>query len=249
MPTSEAAGAAQVPTSEAAGVANDAAATPLDAVATAFKAAEPGNARADCREHAPTSRVEVLCVCTGNVARSPAAERLLGKALGPFGVRVTSAGTGAPQGAPIAPQMDERLLACGIDARDHQARWLTEAEVQRADLVLGMAREHRSRAVELVPSALRRSFTLLGFAAIARAVPATELAQAAASDHPADRLRALIQLAPRYRQLSGPDEIDDPVHCDDATYARVFAEIESAVAAIAAVVTATADDPVPSQNS
>ncbi|MBN9106506.1 MAG: hypothetical protein J0I14_16065 [Propionibacteriaceae bacterium] len=249
MPTSEAAGAAQVPTSEAAGVANDAAATPLDAVATAFKAAEPGNARADCREHAPTSRVEVLCVCTGNVARSPAAERLLGKALGPFGVRVTSAGTGAPQGAPIAPQMDERLLACGIDARDHQARWLTEAEVQRADLVLGMAREHRSRAVELVPSALRRSFTLLGFAAIARAVPATELAQAAASDHPADRLRALIQLAPRYRPLSGSDEIDDPVDCDVATYARVFAEIESAVAAIAAVVTATADDPVPSQNS
>lgn len=188
---------------------------------------------------------EVLCVCTGNVCRSPAAERLLGSVLEPLGIRVTSAGTEAPAGARISPQMDRLLLGRGIDAGDHRARWLTEADVQRAGLVLGMTREHRSRAVQLAPAALRRSFTLLGLASIARSVPAEELEPATAGDGPEARLRALVVAAPRYRQLAGGEDIDDPIGRDDATYARVFAEIEAAVADILAVVTAAPGTAVP----
>ena len=56
---------------------------------------------------------EVLFVCTGNVCRSPAAERLLRRDLdemaggfgGLSGVHISSAGTGALVGEPISPPM------------------------------------------------------------------------------------------------------------------------------------------------
>lgn len=181
------------------------------------------------------SEFEILCVCTGNVCRSPVAERLLGRVLEPLGVRVTSAGTDAPVGAHIAPQMDELLLASGVDASDHRARWLTEADVLGADLVLGMTRHHRGRSVELAPAALRRSFTLLGLAAIASQVPADELERAGSS--PSERLRGLVQMAPRYRHLVGNEDIDDPIGRDEATYTRVFDEIQTAVSSILTAVT------------
>ena len=48
----------------------------------------------------------VLAVCTGNICRSPAVERLLVAELGPGSdVHVVSAGVGAVVGAPISPPM------------------------------------------------------------------------------------------------------------------------------------------------
>ncbi len=187
----------------------------------------------------PPTDFKILCVCTGNVCRSPVAERLLARDLAPLGISVTSAGTEAPRGAQIAPQMNELLRSRGIDASDHRARWLTEQDVLQADLVLGMAKEHRSQAVQLAPVALLRSFTLTDLATIAQHIPARELDRAAPSTMPIERLRALVRLAPRYRQFTGVEDIDDPIGLDEATYARVFAEIESAVAVIVAVVTAS----------
>ena len=50
----------------------------------------------------------ILCICTGNVCRSPAAERLLAHALGPS-VHVASAGTYALAGqAVLAPDGSAR---------------------------------------------------------------------------------------------------------------------------------------------
>ena len=182
------------------------------------------------------SGVEILCVCTGNVCRSPAAERLLAEALSPLGVHVTRAGTAAPVGAPISEEMARLLLAAGVDAADHRARRLSGDDIRRADLVLGMSGEHRSHVVEFEPAALRRSFTLLELAAIARLVPAAELEPGPADAAPSDRLRALIRLAPRYRGQAAAGDIDDPIGCDEATYARVFAQIQGAVDLIATVV-------------
>lgn len=186
-------------------------------------------------EASTTEPVQILCVCTGNVCRSPVAERLLGASLEPLGVRVISAGTQAPRDMEIAPQMLALLAGRGIDASDHTSRWLRAADVASSALVLGMERDHRGQAVALFPQALRRSFTLLGFAAIAQRLPPEELGRIANLGTAAERLGALVEIAPRYRQLAGAEDIDDPIGRDQATYDRVFGEIEDAVSAILGV--------------
>ena len=103
----------------------------------------------------------VLVVCTANVCRSPLAARLLGEALE---VPVFSAGSRARFGDAACPVASPRIA--------HRSVPLEAAHVRAASLVLGAAREHRSAAVALVPSAQTRSFTLLQAARLASWVSA-----------------------------------------------------------------------------
>ncbi|MGH4035864.1 low molecular weight phosphatase family protein [Actinomycetota bacterium Odt1-20B] len=103
----------------------------------------------------------VLFICTGNVHRSPLAERLLAARLP--GAEVSSAGTRACPGAPMDPATRSVLEELGGDGTGFASQPLTRALVERADLVLGLAREHREAAVRLTPLALRRTFTLREF--------------------------------------------------------------------------------------
>src|SRR4051794_19393646 len=109
------------------------------------------------------NRFQILCVCTGNICRSPTAERLLSARLGPT-VEVTSAGTFGVVGAPIAPPMASRLAAAGAAAGDFAAGGLLASTLRPAELVLALTREHRGDVVELFPAGVRRSFPLLEFA-------------------------------------------------------------------------------------
>ncbi|SED02400.1 hypothetical protein [Streptomyces sp. PAN_FS17] len=104
----------------------------------------------------------VLFVCTGNLHRSPVAERLLAAVLPDSGFRVRSAGTGAWP-APLDHVTSTILTELGGDASDFTARPLEAGHVERADLVLGLERCHREAAVRLCPLALRRCFTLREF--------------------------------------------------------------------------------------
>ncbi|CAM5267935.1 MULTISPECIES: arsenate reductase/protein-tyrosine-phosphatase family protein [Streptomyces] len=104
----------------------------------------------------------VLFVCTGNLHRSPVAERLLAAVLPDSGFRVRSAGTGA-RPAPLDHVTSTILTELGGDASDFTARPLEAGHVERADLVLGLERCHREAAVRLCPLALRRCFTLREF--------------------------------------------------------------------------------------
>ena len=113
----------------------------------------------------------ILCVCTGNVCRSPVAERLLAHWLGPE-VQVRSAGTLGLAGRGIEPEMVAHLKAAGVPEVEFVARRMTPADVRGADLVLGLGREHRREAVELVPAAVRRAFTLLEFARLLSTIDA-----------------------------------------------------------------------------
>jgi len=93
----------------------------------------------------------VLFVCTGNICRSPLAASLLERALKSHGleVEVTSAGTGAWDGAPASEGAYLVGLERGLDLSGHRARLLTRELVEEADLILTMARHHRARVDEL----------------------------------------------------------------------------------------------------
>src|SRR5213595_2830835 len=93
----------------------------------------------------------VLFVCTGNICRSPLAAALLERALKERGldVNVTSAGTGAWDGAPASEGAYLVGLERGLDLSGHRARLLTRELVEKAHLILTMARHHRARVDEL----------------------------------------------------------------------------------------------------
>jgi protein-tyrosine phosphatase len=173
----------------------------------------------------------ILAVCTGNVCRSPAVERLLANKLGPT-VTVRSAGTHALVGHAISDPMAALLLDSGIEPNSFEARRLSEHMLKEANLVLTMTRAHRGLVVELWPPAVRRAFTLREFARLLSSVDPAALP----AGPPPERLRAAIPLAAagRGRQRMSPEEDDvvDPFRLSNAVYADSFAQITSAVEAV-----------------
>jgi protein-tyrosine phosphatase len=173
----------------------------------------------------------ILAVCTGNVCRSPAVERLLASKLGPT-VTVNSAGTHALVGQPISDPMAALLMDSGLESDSFEARRLSEHMLKEADLVLTMTRAQRRLVVELWPAAVRRAFTLREFARLLSLVDPAALPPGS----PAERLRAAIPLAAagRGRQRMPPEEDDvvDPFRLSKTVYAASFAQITSAVEAV-----------------
>jgi protein-tyrosine phosphatase len=153
----------------------------------------------------------VLCVCTANVSRSPAAELLLRAGLrhrlggdpAAAGIRVHSAGTWANADRPIEPSTAAALRAHGIpDAEVAAARStpLRPDAVAGADLVLAAAAEHVRGVWRLQLAARPRTFTLVELATLVRQVPPAVLP----AELPA-RLRALVSAADAIREAGrGP---------------------------------------------
>lgn len=182
----------------------------------------------------------LLVVCTGNVCRSPAIERLLRSAFVPgSGITVHSAGTGALVGEPVQPGMVRLLQRHGVTADGFAARALTEPMVTGADLVLTATRAHRADVVERVPAAVRRTFTVRELARLAAAVDPADLdAAAGPGARPAERLAALVPLASRQR-AQVPAELDDvvdPYRRSEEVYEESFGQLLQAVRTIAQTV-------------
>src|SRR5690625_7151350 len=97
-------------------------------------------------------------MCTGNICRSPLAELLLRQALADLPVTTHSAGTQALVGRPMTdPQL---AIARNLDIEspeEHRAQQLTLDNVENADLIIAMGREHRSEAVRFTPKVDRKS--------------------------------------------------------------------------------------------
>jgi protein-tyrosine phosphatase len=184
----------------------------------------------------------ILTVCTGNICRSPQAERLLLAEFARRGlsdaVQVSSAGVAAMVGEPMPEQAAAQTIGYGGNPSGHAARQLTEQLVENADLVLTMERAHRADVVRLVPRANRFAFTLPEFARLAVDLRESgEAILADASQSPADRLRALVPQVAGGRGLSLPvaaehDEVEDPYRRSDETYARSAAQVAAAASTV-----------------
>ncbi|MCZ2817758.1 arsenate reductase/protein-tyrosine-phosphatase family protein [Modestobacter sp. VKM Ac-2984] len=184
----------------------------------------------------------LLVVCTGNVCRSPAAERLLAARLpAGAGVTVASAGTSALVGQAIDPPVAELLRLAGADPTGFAARQLQADQVRTADLVLVMERGHRAAVVGADPTAVRRTFLLAELGAIASLVAAAGWPADVPAD-PAARLAALPRLAGRHRPQvlrGGAPDVDDPFRQSRDVHRRTFATVADRVDDIVAAVTAT----------
>ena len=159
----------------------------------------------------------ILHVCTGNICRSPMAERLtvhgLRERLGPMSDAfvVESAGTWGHSGSPMEAYALSTLASYGVGGDDFRARELVAELVAGADLVLGATRDHRAAAVVLHPRAASRTFTLREFARLTAAVDPAQLT----ASEPEERARQLVPAAAARRGLVPPaapqdDDLADP---------------------------------------
>jgi protein-tyrosine phosphatase len=73
---------------------------------------------------------------------------------------VDSAGASAAPGAPPLDEVVKVMLEFGVDVTEHQSKLLVPERVGKADLVIGLTREHLREAVVLEPEVFERSFTL-----------------------------------------------------------------------------------------
>lgn len=194
---------------------------------------------------AARSQLTILTVCTGNICRSPLAEVLLRAQLEPLGVRVHSAGTHALVGHGMPEPALELAVQEGADpevAAAHQARYLVEPLLADADLILTMAREHRSHVVKMMPNRLRRTFTVREFARLASTLGSEEARAAAdaAGDDSRERFAAVLRAVNDQRGLTpssgDDDDVIDPYRRSRETYARSAAELTPALVEVERVV-------------
>ncbi|GAA2755364.1 protein-tyrosine-phosphatase [Actinopolymorpha rutila] len=194
----------------------------------------------------------ILYVCTGNMCRSPMAERMtraaLAARLGPDADRFTvySAGTGTVDGRAMTAEAAAQVKAYAADPTQFVSAELTGSHVGGADLVLAATRAHRSDVVTLDPGALRRTFTITEFARLAAALTNRTPTDRARTDQapvdtppelpaePVERARALVAAAARARGTVRPprlddDDIPDPIGRSAEVYEHVGAIIAEAV--------------------
>ncbi len=92
-------------------------------------------------------RDHVILLCTGNICRSPMAEKLLQHALAAEDaplkdIRVVSAGVAAGLGNPASDNSVKALQRVNLDLSQHQSQPLTDELLDRAFAVLAMTHSH-----------------------------------------------------------------------------------------------------------
>jgi protein-tyrosine phosphatase len=173
----------------------------------------------------------VLCVCTANVCRSPAAELLLRAGLrarlgagADEEIVVTSAGTWATADRPVEPGTAGALRRAGVDPAEiagARSVRLTPEAVAGADLIIGSTAEHVRAVWRYQLASRHRAFTLGELARLVEGVSGDDLP----TGSPAARLRALVDRASTAREqrlhpgmpyVSDAYDLDDPTDNDPA---------------------------------
>ena len=91
----------------------------------------------------------ILCVCTGNICRSPVAEAALRAALPD--IAVTSAGLHALVGRDIDVESATAASEQGISLSPHAARQFNAELGEQAELILVMDQDHRDEIIRRWP--------------------------------------------------------------------------------------------------
>lgn len=166
------------------------------------------------------SLFRVLVVCIGNVCRSPVGERLLAARLPADRFEVGSAGVGAMVGYAMSKYAAAELRGYGGDPTRFAARQLTPELIQEADLVLTATQDLRSQVLSEAPGALRRTFTILEFAAL---VEMSDVTSGSAAD--------IVKWAGGHRSAAAGVEQDvpDPFRRGAEAHAAAAASIHGAV--------------------
>jgi protein-tyrosine phosphatase len=173
----------------------------------------------------------VLCVCTANVCRSPAAELLLRAGLrarlgaaADAEIAVASAGTWASPDRPVEPGTADALRRAGVGPADVAAARstrLTPEAVAAADLLIGSTAEHVRAVWRYQLASRHRAFTLGELARLLEGVSGDDLP----TGSPGQRLRALVDRASTVREqrlrpgmpyVTDAYDLDDPTDNDPA---------------------------------
>ncbi len=165
----------------------------------------------------------MLFVCIGNVCRSPLGQHLLAARLPAERFEVSSAGVGALVGEPMNAEAAVHLAPHGLSADGFAARQLTPALVEESDLVLTATRAIRSRVLEDSPRALRRTFTVLEFAALLDTVPS--------AGDPAEVVAGAAEQ--RSRAVLDDYDVPDPYGRGESAHAQAAETMLAAVERIA----------------
>ena len=99
--------------------------------------------------------MNILFVCSGNISRSYLAEMLVKNEIEKLKedcISVASAGIYAYPGSSPDRKMIEYLSKMGMTAKNHEARQVTKQDVDWADLILVMEKEHKAALKELWPA-------------------------------------------------------------------------------------------------
>jgi protein-tyrosine phosphatase len=183
----------------------------------------------------------ILMVCTGNICRSPLMERLfvarLHDRLAPGEAdrfRVSSSGTWAMTGEPIAAEAAATLEDLGGDPSGFAARELDASELAGTDLILTATREHRARVVAAEPEVADRTVTARQFARLLGPVTAAEIDRLAPGSDPVERMREIASAAFAQRGLvpiadEADDDVPDPYGRDRAAYLLAASLIDAAL--------------------
>lgn len=188
--------------------------------------------------------VRILTVCTGNICRSPYAERVLAhrlEAVRPGVFEVTSAGTGALVDQGVDPGSATLLEASGVAHDTFAARQITEQLLQDVDLVLPLTVEHRKTVLSYAPRLLKRCYTVKE---IARLITSADERRPweerlAGLTTPEERWQRIPQELARERGLAkaepGQDDVADPYRMDQSAFDAMAVEIDAAVETIVAL--------------
>lgn len=167
-------------------------------------------------------RFAVLAVCTANICRSPLMEILLKAQLDSARFEVASAGIRGWDRQPMDSMAAMEAKRLGHSAEGFRSHPIGSYLIDSADLILTATRAHRSDVLAMTPQALRRSFTLVEFAAL------TELVDAA------DPVELVAQAAQRRSLAPAHADIGDPYRRGPEVHRATADQIAAAVNTIAA---------------
>lgn len=180
-------------------------------------------------EERPPDRV--LLLCSANRCRSVMAGALLRDRLGVVAtvIEVCSAGV-AGSGLAPPPEVVSAMGGYGLNVGEHRSHRVTLADLDAAQLIVGLAREHVRHAAVNAPDSWPRAFTLKeivrrGTEVRAR-LPGEPLPDWLAALHAGRDRRALLGNGPA-------DDVADPIGGPLPAYAAAAAELNHLVSQLA----------------